>query len=255
MKVLVLGVNGMLGPHALRVLSRKYDLRLTDIAEPHGVFHHKTGFVEDKAQRQYEFQKVDVSDQDQVMNAAEGMDAIVNLSVLRDDRQISFDVNVRGSYNIMTAAVQHGIRRVISSGAHFTIQGHHYERFDFDINPDVPSQPGLGMYPFTKSLGFELSRVFTENHDVHLMWFLFYNFFDQDDQVEDYAPFSVTWADAAEAIRCALEVDLSSLPSRCEAFNIFSDMPHGKFSNEKTKRLLKWKPQHSLEHFWRRSNP
>ena len=68
MKVLVLGVNGMLGPHALRVLSRTYDLRLTDIAEPHGVFHHKTGFVEDKAQRQYEFLKVDVSDQDQVMN-------------------------------------------------------------------------------------------------------------------------------------------------------------------------------------------
>ena len=253
MKVLVLGVNGMLGPHALRVLSGRYDLRLTDLADPHGVFHHTTGFVADEEQKKHEFMKVDVSDPDQVMDAAAGMDAIVNLSVLRDDRQISFDVNVRGSYNIMAAAVQHGIRRVISSGAHFTVQGHHYERFDFNINPDVPSQPGLGMYPFTKSLGLELSRVFTENHEIYLMWFLFYNFFDPDDLIENYAPFSVTWADAAEAIRCALDVDLNTLPSRCEAFNIFTDMPHQKFSNAKTKRLLHWKPQHSLEHFWRKA--
>ena len=253
MKVLVLGVNGMLGPHALRVLSGRYDLRLTDLADPHGVFHHTTGFVADEEQKKHEFMKVDVSDPDQVMDAASGMDAIVNLSVLRDDRQISFDVNVRGSYNIMAAAVQHGIRRVISSGAHFTVQGHHYERFDFNINPDVPPQPGLGMYPFTKSLGLELSRVFTENHEIYLMWFLFYNFFDPDDLIENYAPFSVTWADAAEAIRCALDVDLNTLPSRCEAFNIFTDMPHQKFSNEKTKRLLHWKPQYSLEHFWRKA--
>ena len=253
MKVLVLGVNGMLGPHALQVLFGRYDLRLTDLTDPHGVFHHTTGFVADEEQKKHQFMKVDVSDPDQVMEAAAGMDAIVNLSVLRDDRQISFDVNVRGSYNIMAAAVRHGIQRVISSGAHFTVQGHHYERFDFNINPDVPSQPGLGMYPFTKALGLELSRVFTENHDVYLMWFLFYNFFDPDDFMEVYAPFSVTWADAAEAIRCALDVDLDTLPSRCEAFNIFTDMPHQKFSNEKTKRLLNWKPQHSLEHFWRKA--
>ena len=252
MKVLVLGVNGMLGPHALRVLSGRYDLRLTDIADPHGVFHHTTGFVVDEDQKQHQFMKVDVSDPDQVMDAAAGMDAIVNLSVLRDDRQISFDVNVRGSYNIMAAAVRHRIRRVISSGAHFTVQGHDYERFDFDINPDVPSHPGLGMYPFTKSLGLELSRVFTENNDIHLMWFLFYNFFDPNDLMEEYAPFSVAWSDAAEAIRCALAVDLSTLPSRCEAFNIFTDMPHRKFSNEKTRHLLNWNPRHTLEHFWRR---
>jgi uronate dehydrogenase len=252
MKVLVLGVNGMLGPHALQVLSGRYDLRLADIADPHGVFHHTTGFVADQDQKKHEFMTVDVSDPDQVMDAAAGMDAIVNVSVLRDDRQISFDVNVRGSYNIMAAAVRHGIRRVISSGAHFTVQGHDYERFDFDIHPDVPSHPGLGMYPFTKSLGLELSRVFTENHDIHLMWFLFYNFFDPEDLMEEYAPFSVTWSDAAEAIRCALEVDLTTLPSRCEAFNIFTDMPHRKFSNEKTRRLLNWKPQHTLEHFWRK---
>ena len=257
MKVLILGANGMLGPHLLKVLEGRYELRLTDLGEPRGVFGHKTGFQPDEVQSRHEFLKVDVSDLDQVMSAAEGMDAIVNISVLRDHRKVAFDVNVRGSYNIMAAAVKHDIRRVISSGAHFTILGHGYERFDYNISPDVPPHPGIGMYPFTKSLGLELSRVFTENHDLHLMWFLFYNFCNPDDlygenKRDTWAPFLVTWADAAEAIRCALDLDLKTLPSKCEAFNIFTDMPHQKFSNEKTKRLLGWRPKDNLNHFWRK---
>ena len=253
MKVLILGANGMLGPHALRALEGHYELKLADMAGPKGIFGHRTGFRPDQTQDRHRYHKVDVSDPAQVMTAAEGMDAIVNLSVLRDHRRKSFDVNVLGSYNIMAAAVEHGIRRVIGSGAHFTVQGHDYERFDYDIHPDVPPHPGIEMYPFTKALGLQLSRVFTENHDVYLIWLLFYNFFDPGDHLEDYAPFIVTWSDAAEAIRRALEVSLETLPSRCEAFNVFTDIPHRKFSNEKTRRLLGWKPRHRLESFWRKA--
>ena len=95
MKVVIYGSNGQLGPHVVKALEGHVDLRLTDL-EPFDTPH--------------EMMPVDVSDPDAVTRAAEGMDAIINLSVLRPHRQIAFDVNTMGCYNIMRAAVEHGIR-------------------------------------------------------------------------------------------------------------------------------------------------
>ena len=241
MKVLILGANGQLGPHVVDALEGEHTLRLTDVNEPPDTPH--------------EYQKLDVADLDRVIAAAEGMDAIINLSVLRPDRQVAFDVNARGSYNAMAAAVHHGIRRVINTGPHFTIAGPTYENLDHLIGPDIPTQSGTLLYAITKSLGQEICRVFTENHDVSVLTLLFYNFRYPDDHSadgQDFTPFSVTWQDAAQAFRPALTVDLDSLPSRCELFYIFADLPHGKFSNEKAKRVLGWQPTNSLEQFWKR---
>ena len=65
-----------------------------------------------------------------MIEAAEGMDTIINLSVLRPHRRVAFDVNARGTYNACAAAVHHGIRRVINTGPHFTITGPTYENSD-----------------------------------------------------------------------------------------------------------------------------
>ena len=242
MKVLILGANGMLGPHVVEVLQEEHTLRLTDI--------------NDLEETPHEYLKVDVSNEEQVAAAAEGMDAIVNLSVLRPDRQVAFDVNSRGCYNAMSAAVRHGIRRVINTGPHFTLLGPSYEWFDDMIGPDVPSQSGTGLYALTKSLGQEICRVFTENHDVYVLTLLFYNFRYDDDHSadgQDFTPFSVTWRDAAEAFRAALSIDLEGLPSRSEVFNVFADIPHERFSNEKAKRVLGWRPTNQLDQFWRKA--
>ena len=242
MKILILGANGFLGPHVVKALEGEHTLRLTDINELDDTPH--------------EYLKVDVADLDQVVAAAEGMDAIINLSVLRYDRQVAFDVNARGCYNMMTAAVRHGIRRVINTGPHYTITGPTYEQLDYQIGPDVPPHPGTYPYAITKSLGQEICKVFTENHDVYVMALLFYHFRQPDDHDRDgedfIAPFTVTWGDAAQAFRPALSIDLSQLPSRCERFFVFTDLPHQQFSNEKIKRVLGWRPTDQMEHSWRR---
>ena len=243
MNVLVLGANGRLGPHVVKALEGDHALRLTDIND-----------LEDTP---HEYLKVDASNLDQVMEAAEGMDAIVNLSVLRQDRQLAFDVSARGCYNMMAAAVRHGIPRVVNTGPHFTVAGHTYEGFDSVVCPDVPPQPGTNLYALTKSLGQEICRVFTENHHVHVITLLFYHFRYSDDHSadgQDFTPFSVTWGDAAQAFRHALSIELGELPSRCEVFNIFTDLPHQKFSNEKAKRILGWQPTDRLEQFWRKAS-
>ncbi|HAL46642.1 MAG: NAD(P)-dependent oxidoreductase [SAR202 cluster bacterium] len=241
MNVLILGANGQLGPHVVNALEGEHTLRLTDINDPPDGPH--------------EYFNLDSADLDGVIAASEGMDAIINLSVLRPHRQIAFDVNARGTYNAIAAAVHHGIKRVINTGPHWTIAGPTYENHDFLLNPDIPSQSGTQLYAITKSLGQEICRVFTENHDVSVLTLLFYNFRWPDDHSadgQDIIPFAVTWQDSAQAFRPALTIDLDTLPSKCEIFNIFADLPHNKFANEKAKRILGWEPTDNLDHFWKK---
>ena len=239
--MLILGASGNLGPHVIKAVEGEHTLRLADVARPEETTHENLA--------------TDVSNAKHVMAAAEGMDAIINLSVLRRDRQLAFDVNARGCYNMMAAAERHGIRRVINTGPVHTVAGPTYYEFDYDLDANVPPQPGTYIYAFTKSLGLEICRAFTENHDLYVMTFLYTTFTDHDDHAadgQDIFPFAVTWRDAAEAFRHALSVDLKQLPSRCEVFNILADLPHQRFSNERAKRVLGWRPQDRLEQFWNR---
>ena len=247
--VLILGANGMLGPHVVKALENKHRLRLSDVND---------------LETAHEYLKVDVADLGQVVAAAEGMDAIINLSVVRLDRKLAFDVSARGCYNMMSAAVQHGVRRIINTGPHYTIAGPTYERFDHRIGPDIPPQPGTYLYAHTKSLGQEICRLFTESYDIYVMALLFYMFLDAEtykflpdsaatEAGQDFTPYTVSWRDAAEAFGCALDVELESLPSRCERFFVFPDLPHQKFDNEKAKRILGWKPRDGFEPFWNKA--
>ena len=243
MRVLIVGGNGELGPHVVKALEGEHKLRITDTNE-----------LEDTP---HEYFKVDASNLDQVMAAAEGMEAIINLSVLRPDRQLAFDVNARGCYNVMTAAVSHGIRRVINTGPFTSVFGSSYTQFDYLLVPDVPPHPGTGLYALTKSLGQEICRVFTENHNVYVINMVYWGFTDPEDRTRDgqgVVALYVAWSDAAEPFRHALRIDLGQLPSRCETFTISADLPHGMFSDEKAKRILGWQPADRLEPRWRKAS-
>ncbi|MEZ4727556.1 MAG: NAD(P)-dependent oxidoreductase [Caldilineaceae bacterium] len=242
MKVLILGGAGMLGPYVVPALHEKYDLLVTDIKPLDIPFRG-------------EFRQVDVANPEQVMDAAAGMDAIINLSVLRQDRQLAFDVSTQGCYNMMTAAVAHGIRRIINTGPHFTIAGPSYELFDFDLHADIPPQPGTNLYALTKSLGQEICRVFTEAHDIYVQTYLFYNFRDPADlqRQHEVRPFAVSWQNAAQVFPLGLEIPFEKLPSRCEIFNVFTDMPHSQFRNDKAKQILGFEPWPDISALWTRT--
>ena len=137
MKVLILGGCGMLGPWVVKALKHRHDIILTDINPP------GDGFDGD-------FRQVSSDDLDGVVATAEGCDAIINLSVLREDRKLAFDVSTRGNYNMMEAARVHGIQRVINTGPHFQLVGETYENWDFDLNPDMPPQFGTRLYAHSK---------------------------------------------------------------------------------------------------------
>tara|TARA_B100000029_G_scaffold487970_1_gene544006 strand:- start:2 stop:763 length:762 start_codon:yes stop_codon:yes gene_type:complete len=247
MKVLILGANGMLGPWVSKALSH-HEIIETDL---------------EKISTNRNFQKIDISNTKEVLKISEGVDAIINLSVLRADRKLAFDVNTLGNYNMMLAAETHKITRIINTGPHFQIAGPTYEDFDFELNPDMPPQPGVNLYALSKSLGQEICYQFTrKNKFIYLQTLLFYIFYDENyiraaeknpqPLGTDPAPFSVTWTDAANAIKLALEINLNKLPSRSENYFINSNLPHNKFSNKKAKNILGWKPTKNFEELWNR---
>ncbi len=246
MNVLLLGANGYMGPHVVRALVGEHRLRITDIQPPPPDVRENF--------KDHEFRHVDVTDADQVTSAAQGMDAIVNLAVVRRHPALAFHVNTLGCYHVMQAAVAHGIHRVINTGPHFTVAGPGYERWDHGIGPDVPPHPGTGLYPLSKSLGQEICRSFTEAHDVYVLELLFYSLRDKEQLREGAGgvPFVVSWADAAEAFRLGLAIDLARLPSKCEVFFIFADVPQAKFLNDKAKRVLGFTPRDDVSLLWRK---
>ena len=138
MKVLILGANGMLGPWLSEILKDNHEIIETDLEQ----IDTNTNFI-----------KVDISNTDQVLEVAEGVDAIINLSVLRTDRKIAFDVNMKGNLNMMMAAEKFKIPRIINTGTLFQVAGPSYEIYDSEITPDIPPQPGVNLYAITKALG------------------------------------------------------------------------------------------------------
>jgi nucleoside-diphosphate-sugar epimerase len=235
-KILILGAASRLGPHVADALGADHELILTDIVE---------------IESQHKSFQLDISSQDEMNRAMNGVDAVINCTVERRDRKRAFDVNTLGCYNMMRAAVEQSVTRVINTGPHFTVQGPSYENYDYGIGPDASSHPGVNLYAHSKGIGQEICRVFAEQSGLHLLMLLFYIFRDHAGKDSKFNhPHLVTWRDAAQAVRCAIEVDLETLPSRCEVFSIFADLPHGRFSNEKAKRVLGWQPQDDLREHW-----
>jgi hypothetical protein len=118
----------------------------------------------------------------------------------------------------------------------------------------VPPHPGTGLYPLSKSLGQEICRAFTLAHDVYVQEYLFYSFRGSAELAPETGgvPFVATWADAAEAFRLGLEIDLARFPSKYEVFFIFSDVPQAKFLNDKAKRILGFAPRDDVSILWRK---
>lgn len=239
MRVLILGGNGYLGPHVVTALEGQYELCITDVVP---------------IDSDHEAMQVDAADYDQVRRAAEGADVIVNCSVSRSDRRLAFDVNTRGTWNALRAAVELGHERFINTGPWFTIAGPAYREWDFGVCEEVPPHAGTDQYALSKSVGQEICRIFAGEHPIHVLTMIVSGFYPPTPApgwAGDINPFSVTFRDAAAAVRCAIEVDLSGLPSRCESFFLTVDLPHGQVSGNKARRLLGWAPQDTLCEYWR----
>lgn len=252
-KVALLGAGGPLAAATARELAPDYILRLADIKPVEEILAtgqpQSPGAPMPEAPRPpHAWRVMDVRDPAQVIAACEGVDAIINCTVLRNDPTDAFLVNTIGAYNVMRAAVAHGIRRVVHTGP-FMLGAHDRTGYDWDhdIVDDVPPRPGKEwVYLMSKYFGQEICRIFAEHYGLVVPTLTFCQFVEPTTLYGPRIhPLTISWGDAARAIRCALEV--AELPASFEYFHIGADLPHGVFRNDKAKRLLGWQPRDTLE--------
>ncbi|NUQ01456.1 MAG: NAD(P)-dependent oxidoreductase [Armatimonadetes bacterium] len=237
MNVAIFGAGGPVAAGAIAWLADRHTLRLTDIASldtPH------------------EYRRVDVTDPDQVAAAAEGMDALINCTVMRPDPVLAFDVNTRGAYNVMRAAVMQSVPRVVHTGPAqiFATRGGYQN--EWNLTEEAPPRPGVNLYAWSKYLGHEIVRTFARCHpEISTVVFYYAGFYS--DEPEHRGPrFAVHVDDAGQAFRLGVEVPREQLPSNFELFHISADVPMAQVSVEKARRILGYAPRHNFEHVWSR---
>lgn len=255
-KVVIFGAAGPMGASAAQAMQEGYTLRLADIrpiSEATSELQARKEYeriVPPSLDSPHETMIVDVRDPKQVRAACEGMDAIVNCSVLRMDPEEAFRVSAVGPYNMAVAAVQCGIRRFVQTGPLLhLVHGHGSHLWDYQIPVEAPSRPYESLYFNSKYLGQEILRVFAEQYGLEVAVMLFWELANPHEPKRQ-PPFFVSWADAGRVLRRGL--DVPTLPSPYEEFNVSVELPHEKFDHRKIREVLGWVPLDNLDHFWQR---
>ena len=233
-KVLLLGASGQIAPNIVPAMESQYDFTLADINPyPDGrpIAH------------------VDMRDYDQVYNAMQGMDAVMNFTVNRPDPTLSFHVNVLGALHVMKAAAYLGIKKVVHTGPQLVRS--YYDQ-DFEIT-DVPRAPGTRYYGVTKMLSYEICRTYARTYDIQTICYVFNGLGLEPSgpiKGQDFPPFRIFWKDLAHA--CCLALDIDSVPDNYQEFNMVSMTAHGKYTMEKAKRILGYEPSERWEDYYKR---
>lgn len=252
-RVLVLGAAGPLGSAtSAEFRERGYRLRLTDIGPLTELVSEQNGPRPVPTQPPHEERVVDITDPVAVTGAAQDMQAIVNCTVIRGDPVEAFRVNVLGAYNVMTAAVDNGIRRVVHTGPAMTLADHPAGYTDDTaLASDLPPRPGDNLYFVTKYLGLEICRIFAEHHAIACPILLFITFLDPDESPSWVPPsFSVTWHDAARAMAAAVAVEELARPA--PLVNVLADAPHDRYRSDAARDVLGWTATDDLDRCWLR---
>ena len=172
MKILVTGGLGFVGTNlALEFLSQPGTvLRVLDVAAPSTA---QAPLLDPRV----DIRQGDVRDAAAVVSAAEGMDAIVHLAAQTGvveslaDPRTSVSINVDGTLNVLEAARQHSIRRVVCASSNAAV-GRHEPPLD-ELTVPQPTSP----YGATKLAGEALCHAFADSYGMDTVSLRFSNLY------------------------------------------------------------------------------
>ena len=173
MKVLITGGAGFIGSHiAERLVEEGADVRILDnLSSGHkknlSGFASKVDFIED-----------DIRDPDALGNAARGCDvifhqaAVVSVPYSVEHPQETHDVNIQGTFNVLQAARQKNVRRVVYACS-AAVYG---EDPELPKREDMAPQP-LSPYGVEKITGEYYLSVFNHLYNVETVSLRYFNVF------------------------------------------------------------------------------
>ena len=157
MHILITGAAGFLGRGLIVPFEQGGDrLRLMDVVA---------------FDTRHEYIRKSVTDLSAVRRAMEGIDGLVIAHMAPrgdttyDTPELPFDINVKGTANLLYAAAAQGVKRVVIISSTAAIEGHRkggrLARFDHAL----PARPH-GIYGCTKALQEQLGRQYADENDA-----------------------------------------------------------------------------------------
>jgi nucleoside-diphosphate-sugar epimerase len=246
-RVAITGGAGFLGRSLTRILAEHFPVRVLDIVSVPGVVDCLVG---------------DVSRLENALAVCEGCSDLVighmapNQPEIYGTPTLPFDVNVKGTANLLHAAVVHGIKRVVLISSISAVEAQHLAG-DF-LTPDLPPSP-LRMYPLTKALQEEVAKYYHRTQGLEVAVLRPAYICDEDSISDKYGKrrTTVNWQfidprDIGEAARLALTVPQLGY----EVFYLLGHPDADAHADmHRLREFLGWKPRHTFEKFPRDGEP
>lgn len=236
MRVLITGAAGCVGRQLTAALQDDHELRLGDIAPP----------ADDRR-----FVTLDVTRPDQVEAAVAGVDAVVHLAIASgyegdyEDvafNQLRFDVNVKGTHNVVAAACRAGVRRFVFASSLMVVWGYPPPEW---VESDAPPRP-VGTYALTKQLGEVICRHAHREHGLSVICLRMPKPIDLDEPAWKRRPLRPPWIafpDLMQAYRRALAApDIGY-----EIVTVVGESSKRRWDLSKAERVLGYRPEYPLE--------
>jgi len=235
MRVVITGAGGTVGRHLTKALEQEHDVRLGDL----------------KPLDDPRFFPLDVTDPAGVHAAMERMDAVVHLAIAsgfegdyEDDafNQRRFDVNVRGTWNVLNAAAKAGVKRVVHTSSIMVVWGYPPGEW---VAADAPARPE-GTYAYTKLLAEVLCRQMARDLGLSIACLRIAKPVDPEDPVLKTRPIRPQWIAFSELAR-AYALALTAADLDFEILTLVGESSRRRWDLEKAERVLGYRPELRLE--------
>lgn len=150
-RVLITGAAGVLGKAVTRLLDGEPDvtLRLTDVVP---------------TETPHEFVTADLAKPDQAKPLCAGIDQVLHIAAIHPWKQYTpeqyVDCNIKGTYNILEAAAEQGVRRVIYTSSIAAMGMGSFPECPLPWDESKPCIPDGHIYCVTKHVGEQFCEMF-----------------------------------------------------------------------------------------------